>query len=46
MSGEAMNQLIQSLFSGLILKTMRHKDRQDFELRLIEIDSEKRDRLN
>ena len=37
---------IQSLFSGLILKTMRHKDRQDFELRLIEIDSEKRDRLN
>ncbi|MBR2523028.1 MAG: glycosyltransferase [Clostridiales bacterium] len=37
---------IQSLFSGLILKTMRHKDRQDFELRLIEIDGEKRDRLN
>lgn len=31
---------IQSLFSGLILESIIHKNKQDFEMKLIEIDSE------
>ena len=31
---------IQALFSGLILKTIGKKNRQDFEMRLLEIDTE------
>lgn len=37
---------LQSLFSGLILHTMRQKDRQDFEARLITISDEYRRKLN
>ena len=33
---------IQAFFAGLILKTMRHKDRQDFELLLIEIEDRRK----
>ena len=33
---------IQSLFAGLVLKTMRHKNKQDFELLLIEIESRRK----
>ena len=33
---------IQSLFAGLILKTLRQKDRQDFEANLVRIEQEKR----
>lgn len=33
---------IQSLFAGLILKTLRQKDRQDFEANLVRIEREKR----
>ena len=33
---------IQSLFAGLILKTLRQKDRQDFESNLVRIEREKR----
>ena len=32
---------IQAFFAGLILKTLRHKDRQDFEQRLIDIRNKK-----
>ena len=33
---------IQAFFAGLILKTMVHKNRQDFEARLIDIENEKK----
>ena len=33
---------IQAFFAGLILNTMRHKDRQDFELLLIEIEDRRK----
>ncbi|MCR5060204.1 MAG: glycosyltransferase family 2 protein [Saccharofermentans sp.] len=33
---------IQAFFAGLILSTMRHKDRQDFELLLIEIEDRRK----
>ncbi len=33
---------IQSLFAGLILNTLRQKDRQDFEANLVRIEQEKR----
>lgn len=36
-SGFVVIAAIQSLFAGLILETMLHKNRQDFEMRLIEI---------
>ena len=37
---------LQSLFSGLILETIRQKNRQDFELALIETSSEYRRKLS
>lgn len=36
---------LQSLFSGLILETIRQKNRQDFELNLIRVAEEKRKKL-
>lgn len=40
--GFAVIAAIQAFFAGLILKTMRHKDRQDFELLLIEIEDRRK----
>ncbi len=36
---------IQSFFAGLMLSTMRQKDRQDFEMHLISIDNEYREKI-
>ena len=36
-SGFVAVAAIQSLFSGLILQTMLHKNRQDFEMQLIRL---------
>ena len=36
-SGFITIAMIQSIFSGLILQTMLHKNRQDFELALIRL---------
>lgn len=43
--GFAVIAAIQSLFAGLILHTMRQKDRQDFEARLIAISDDYRRKL-
>ena len=40
-SGFLMIAAIQSLFSGLQLQTLVHKDRRDFEMRLIQVEREK-----
>ncbi len=40
-SGFLMIAAIQSLFSGLQLQTLVHKDRRDFEMRLIQVAREK-----
>ncbi len=37
---------IQSLFAGLMLSTMRQKDRQDFEMNLIMLNNEYKNKLN
>lgn len=37
---------IQSLFAGLMLSTMRQKDRQDFEMNLISLNNEYKSKLN
>lgn len=37
---------IQSLFAGLMLSTMRQKDRQDFEMNLIVLNNEYKNKLN
>lgn len=38
--GFAVIAAIQSFFSGLILDSIRHKDKQDFEMRLIQIQND------
>lgn len=37
---------IQSLFTGLQLQTLVHKSRQDFEMRLMQVDRERREQEN
>ena len=41
-SGFMIIAAIQALFSGLQLQTLVYKDRQDFEMRLIQVEREKR----
>ena len=44
-SGFLMIAAIQSLFTGLQLQTLVHKNQQDFEMRLIQAAKEKREAI-